>query len=164
VRGFVATPTAHLIHGYLGAGKTTFAKRLAAETGAVRYSPDELMVARHGHDPPERHFWSYFAAIAAEIEAEWPRTLASGQSVVLDFGFWTRARRDAARSRAAAVGARARLYCVRCSEETARQRCHARNQNLGSSLFVADATFETLKARFEPLSPDEPFVLVDTEE
>src|SRR5262245_21158636 len=90
----MATPTAHLIHGYLGAGKTTFAKRLAAETGAVRYSPDELMVARHGHDPPERHFRSYLAAIGAEIEAAWPQTLASGRDVVLDFGFWTRARRD----------------------------------------------------------------------
>lgn len=159
----MTTPTAHLIHGYLGAGKTTFARRLATETGAVRYSPDALMVARHGHDPPERHFWSYFDAIAAEVEAEWPRTLATGQSVVLDFGFWTRARRDLARSRAAAVGARARLYCVRCSEETARQRCRARNQDPGDSLFIADATFDTLKARFEPLAPDEPFELVDTE-
>ncbi len=159
----MATPTAHLVHGYLGVGKTTFAKRLAAELGAVRYSPDALMVARHGHDPPERHFSSYLTAIGAEIDAEWPRTLASGRDVVLDFGFWTRAHRDAARSLAETAGARVLLYCVRCSEETARQRCRARNQNLGDSLYIADETFETLKAGFEPLAPDEPFELVDTE-
>jgi predicted kinase len=157
------TQTAYLIHGYLGAGKTTFAKRLAAEAGAVRYSPDDLMVARHGHDPPKLHFSRYLDAIAAEIDAEWPRTLESGRDVVLDFGFWTRAWRDAARSRAAKVGARTKIYYVRCSEEAARARCRTRNQDPGDSLFIADATFETLKARFEPLGPDEPFELVDTE-
>ena len=35
--------------------------------------------------------------------------------------------------------------------------------NLGSSLFIADATFDTLKAGFEPLGADEPYELVDTE-
>lgn len=156
-------PTAYLIHGFLGAGKTTFAKRLAAELGAVRYSPDALMVARHGHDPPEHHFWSYLAAIGTEIDAEWPRTLASGRDVVLDFGFWTRTRRDAARARARAAGAQTILYSVRCSEETARQRCRARNQDPGESLYIADETFDTLKPRFEPLASDEPFELIDTD-
>jgi predicted kinase len=159
----VRTRTAHLIHGYLGAGKTTFAKRLAAELGAVRYSPDALMVARYGHDPPESHFGSYLAAIRAEVDEEWPRTLASGRDVVLDFGFWTRSRRDGVRSRALAAGARTLLYCVRCSEETARKRCRARNQDLGESLYIADETFDILKPSFEPLAPDEPFELIDTD-
>jgi hypothetical protein len=35
--------TAHLIHGFLGAWKTTFAKKLEAELGAVRFSQDEWM-------------------------------------------------------------------------------------------------------------------------
>ena len=113
------SPTAHLIHGYLGAGKTTFAKRLGAETGA--------------------------------------------RDVILDFGFWTRARRDAARSRATAAGAEHVLYWIRCSEQIARRRCRIRNQSPGDSLFIADATFDALKSEFEPLDPDEPFELVDTD-
>lgn len=155
--------TAHLIHGYLGAGKTTFAKRLAERTGAVRYSPDELMVARHGHDPPETLFQQYLDRVYAEINAEWPQTLTRGFDVILDFGFWTRSWRDAARARAAAVGARTKLYAVRCSEKTARARCLARNQNPGGSLFIAETTFDLLKSRFEPLAPDEPFELVESE-
>ena len=38
-----------------------------------------------------------------------------------------------------------------------------RNQRLVDSLFIADATFDSLKTEFEPLEPDEPFELVDTE-
>lgn len=35
--------TAHLIHGYIGAGKTTFARRLETELPAVRFTHDEGM-------------------------------------------------------------------------------------------------------------------------
>jgi predicted kinase len=155
--------TAHLIHGFLGAGKTTFALELSQRTGALRYSPDELMVERHGHDPPERHFQAYLDAVYAEINDAWPRALAAGRDVILDFGFWTRAWRDAARKRAGAVGAGVRLYCVRCSETTARERCRRRNLDPGKSLFIADHTFDILKKRFEPLAPDEPHELVVTD-
>ena len=33
--------TVHLIHGYFATGKTTFAKQLAKETGAILFSFDE---------------------------------------------------------------------------------------------------------------------------
>jgi predicted kinase len=102
--------------------------------------------------------------VYAEINAAWPQTLASGRDVVLDFGFWTRAWRDAARARASAVNARVVIYWVRCAEETARRRCVERNQNPAealTSLYIAENTFDTLKARFEPLGLDEPYELVE---
>jgi predicted kinase len=154
---------AYLVHGYLGAGKTTFAKRLAVQTSAVRYSPDELIVERHGHDPPEAHFAEYHDRVYDEVNAAWPRTLEHGSDVILDFGFWTRAWRDTARARAMAVGAETKLYLVRCTEETARRRCQERNRDPGKSLYIADETFDLLKTRFEPLGPDEPFELVETD-
>ncbi|MCY7392641.1 MAG: ATP-binding protein, partial [Leptolyngbyaceae cyanobacterium CAN_BIN12] len=33
--------TLHLLHGFTGAGKTTFAKQLALEISAIRFTPDE---------------------------------------------------------------------------------------------------------------------------
>jgi predicted kinase len=157
--------TVHLIHGFLGCGKTTLARRLAAEHRAVRFSPDEVMVERHGVDPPAEHFAEYKRAIFAEMNAQWPAVIATGVDVVLDSGLWTRAERDAARARAASLGAQVRLYWVRCSEETARARCRARNAGpeREGSLYIAENTFDVLKKRYEPLAEDEPFTLVDTE-
>ena len=156
-------PVAHLVHGYLGAGKTTVAKRLAIELGAVRYSPDEWMVKLYGDDPPADRFAEYLTRVFDVINTQWPSILACGVDVILDFGFWTRESRDSARRRAAEVNAATTLYWVRCAEEVARARCNARNQDLQGSLYIADNTFEVLKGRFEPLEPDEQFVLVNTD-
>jgi predicted kinase len=83
--------------------------------------------------------------------------------VVLDFGVWTRSWRDTARARAATAGASTKLYFVRCTEALARRRCLERNHDPGTSLIVSGNTFERLRTRFEPLGPDEPFELVETD-
>lgn len=155
-------PTAHLIHGYLGVGKTTLAKHLEHTLPAVRFSPDEWMVALHGTDPPENLFGQLRAPVEQIINDLWPRVLAAGADVILDFGFWSRTDRDDARERAAAVGATTKLYVLQCSDEVALERCHARNQNLQGSLHIADNTFERLKQRVQPPDEDELFELVET--
>ena len=37
-------PLAHIIIGFIGSGKTTFARRLERETGAIRFTKDKWMV------------------------------------------------------------------------------------------------------------------------
>jgi predicted kinase len=156
-------PTLHLLHGFLGAGKTTFARQLERSLPAVRYTPDEWMARLFGDDPPAQEFQRNLAAVFDIIGAHWPGVVACGVDVVLDFGFWSRAARDAARQSAAELGCESRLYAVRCSEESARRRCRTRNENLSGSLLISDNTFDVLKARFEPLGEDERFTLVNTE-
>ena len=148
---------AHLVYGYLGAGKTTFSKRLASELQAVRYSPDEWLVALYGQDPPENEFAEYSRRVLALINTQWPVVLARGVDVVLDFGFWSRGSRDAARMGAFEAGGGSRLYSLTCEEAVARARCQKRNHSHDGSLFIADATFDLLKSRFEPLGADEHF-------
>ncbi len=155
-------PTVHLIHGFIGAGKTTFARQLERETGAVRFSPDEVMSQRHGIDPPAELFATYHAAIMAELNATWPALVRNGRDVVLDYGFWKRAERDAIRDAVRAAGASHRLYSVFCDESTARSRIHHRNTDLRGSLFIAPATYDLLKNGFEPLEPDEAHELAET--
>ena len=46
----MAQPCLHLMVGLPGSGKTTFAKRLAAEENAIRLTPDEWQLRLFGDD------------------------------------------------------------------------------------------------------------------
>lgn len=147
--------TAHLIHGYLGAGKTTFAKALEDETPSIRFSHDEWMQKLYGDDPPDELFASYSKQVSDVMEEVWTRCLKIGADVILDYGFWSRSERDRVRALVADLGADCCLYNLACSDDEAWKRIEARNESLVSSLYIARNTFEVLKARFEPLDSDE---------
>ena len=49
-------PTVHMIHGYLGAGKTTLALKMEQELPAIRFTHDEWMTRMYGDDPPVDQF------------------------------------------------------------------------------------------------------------
>jgi predicted kinase len=149
-----APGTAHLVHGFLGAGKTTFARALEARLPAVRFTHDEWMVALYGRDPPAADFPELARRVHAVLEPLWTRCLALGLDVVLDFAFWSRAERDETRRRIEALGGRHRLYLLAAPDEEAWARIERRNAEPGA-LFIARATFEALRARFEPLGADE---------
>ena len=148
-------PTAHLIHGFLGVGKTTLARQLEQKIPAIRFSHDEWMTRLYGDDPPVENFPEFYRRVSELLEQVWPRCLVLGVDVVLDFGFWARSERDAFRAEIAAVGAQARLYRVTCPEEEAWRRIEKRNTDLQGSLYIARNTFEVLRHRFEPLGSDE---------
>lgn len=152
---FETMPTAHLIHGYLGAGKTTFARRLEGEMTAVRFTHDEWMERLHGEDPPAERFAEYAERVSSLMEEVWRRCLAAGVDVILDSGFWSRAERDRTRMTVAQLGADVRLYRLACPDDEAWQRIDARNATSGRSLYIAPDTFTALMVRFEPLDDDE---------
>ena len=83
-------PTLHLLCGMAGAGKTTLAKRIEAETGAVRLSPDEWLLELMA-DPGDR---AEMDRKRPSVEAlQWQvaaRLLDKGLDVVLENGFWQR--------------------------------------------------------------------------
>jgi predicted kinase len=147
--------TAHLIHGFLGAGKTTLARQLERELPAIRFSQDEWMAHLYGNDPPADQFPIVFQRISELIARLWPRCLEFGVDVILDLNFWSRKERDETRATASAVSASTTLYRLACADEEAWRRIEHRNRNLNGDLFISRETFEALKARFEPLSDDE---------
>jgi predicted kinase len=79
---------------------------------------------------------------------------------VLDYGFWSRAERDRVRATVEDIGATHALWAVSCSDDEARRRIALRNEAAHRSLYIAPATFDLLKARFEPLDVDEPYTVV----
>lgn len=109
--------------GLPGAGKTTLAKRLAAERGAVRLTKDEWQWAL-GSNPWDRD-------IGERIESELWRLaqdiLSLGLSVVLDFGLWARVERDELRTVARSLGVGVELHYLDVPSEELWRRIEARN-------------------------------------
>lgn len=111
-------PTLVVICGLPGAGKTTHARRLEAELGAVRFCPDEWLQAlalplsdEHQRDRLEQLQW-----VLAK------RLLALGQSVLIEWGTWGRSERDRLREEGRALGARVELHYLTASIDVLLER------------------------------------------
>jgi predicted kinase len=153
-------PTIHMIHGFAGAGKTTFAKKLESEIKAVRFSPDEWMACLYGQNTRDdawtrEQYDTYDKRIKTMIWRIAETTLQAGTDIILDFGFWKRGERDGVRAWAKKRGVDAKLYVLRCSsdEETMR-RVLARSAALPpDAVYVGAEDVAEFKKRFEPVDP-----------
>lgn len=150
--------TVHFVFGRVGAGKTTYARRLAAEQRAVFFCLDEWMATLFTMDAPqpltvdwmmprveraERQIWS----VAQQI-------LATDTDVIFELGFFTRAQRD--RIRALTAGHRTQVHAVDAPVEVRRTRVRERNRGSATlTIDVDDATFDWAEGYFEPLGDDE---------
>ncbi len=94
-------PTLFLTVGLPGTGKTTAARRIEAEHGALRLTKDEWIKALYGHGNPA----SASDVIEGRLIQIGMRSLSLGINVVIDFGVWSRDERSALRQAAADVGA-----------------------------------------------------------
>lgn len=125
-----------IVCGLPGAGKTTLARRLAAETGATRFCPDEWMDAfsLDPFDEPRR---------AAIETLQWQLAqdiLALGGTAIIEWGTWGRSERDTLRNGARALGARVELHYLDLPLPELHDRIRTRNYE------SPPITFEQLQA------------------
>ena len=149
-----------MICGPVGAGKTTFGRKLAAERKAAFFCLDEWMATLFMMDAP------------TPITLEWalPRTqrceqqiwrvaqqfIALGTDVMLELGFFTREQRARMRELARADGLTIQTHVLDVPREVRRERVRRRNQ--GSATYtveVDDAMFDWAEGYYEPLDGDE---------
>jgi predicted kinase len=154
--------TLHLMHGFIGSGKTTFAKKLSQDIGAIRLNNDEWMVALYGTNPPQELFNDYYSRIENLMYSLTAQLLRNGQDVILDIGFWTREHRDQARKLAQDNGASYKFYAMICPEEIQLKRTLTRTVSDKNGLYIDEAAFIKLKKIFEPLDVDEPHEAIIT--
>jgi predicted kinase len=148
-------PTAFLICGLPGSGKTTLARQLERDARALRLCPDEWLAALCGPARSERldNLRDPVEALQRDVAG---RALALGINVVLENGFWSRAERDDYRAWAQALGACVELRYLDVPRDELWSRLARRNAALPAGSFHVDEhELDLWLSTFEAPTPDE---------
>ncbi|MEQ9519073.1 MAG: ATP-binding protein [Parvibaculum sp.] len=151
----------NLICGSTGAGKTTYAQKLADERGAVRFSIDEWMSELFWPDqmPGTDYRWAIERVERCERQI-WTvsrEVLARGSEVVLDLGFTKREQRERFCAWADKTGAETITHYLAVDAATRRARVYQRNAEKGDTFAfeVTDEMFDFMETIFEPPTGEE---------
>ena len=159
-----SSPKIILLCGKIAAGKTCYARRLASETAAVILSCDELMLtlfplpegAGELHDLYAARVQDYLFRKALDLAA-------AGCSVILDWGFWTKASRENARTFFRSHTLPCELHYIEVTDEQWESNIHQRNRAVEegreSAYFIDKGLRNKLNERFVPPDMDEIDVL-----
>jgi len=148
----VDAATLHLMVGLPGTGKTTLARRLEADEGALRLTKDEWVKALHGPRNPTAEQ----AAIEGRLIEIGLRVLELGVDVVLDFGLWSRDERSALRQAAADPRTTARVHHLHLDPVEQSARIHRRQREApGSTWPMSEDELAAWATAFEMPTPGE---------
>lgn len=150
----VSTSSARLvlICGLPASGKSTLARRLAAELPAIRLDKD-AWVTRLGGDLWDDVFRDRVESLLWDLTRE---LLGQGQSVILEWGHWARAERDEKRLGARALGAEVELRYLSAPVDELVRRADSRTAaGAWTAAPITRAHLETWATVFEPPDEDE---------
>ena len=144
--------TLYLTVGLPCTGKTTGARRIEVEHGALRLTKDEWVKALFGSDNPP----SAQDVIEGRLIGIGLRVLELGADVVLDFGLWSRDERSALRQAAADRGAAVELRYSTWSPAEQRRRLDERQAAAPHTTWpMSDQELAAWAAAFEVPTPGE---------
>lgn len=138
----------YIMCGKVGSGKTTYATEFVETIGGVVLSVDEWMLTAYGRDVPCSEHKSYVDRIKEGLFRDGHKILRRGIPIILDFGFWTKDERDAAR--VAFSEYEVQLVYMDVDDEVLYERVASRNK-AGRALdyHMSRETHEALNRRFE---------------
>ncbi len=156
-------PTIHLIHGFMGFGKTTLSKRLEKELPAIRLTHDEAMIKRYGRNS-EDFSQERYQIIDAQIKEQAAIEIKKGNNVIMDYGFWEKHIRQKYYEWAKTLTTDVIFHALRCDIQTAKKRVLNRTKTNLNEFYIDEALFNDRLKRFEPMTKDEniPVIFYDT--
>jgi predicted kinase len=153
----------HLICGPIGAGKTTYAREIAAKNNAVRFSEDEWLSKLFVPDAPEGLLSEPMQVVGAWASERYQRCrekiwlicqqlLSQNISIVLDGAAANKEQRDLIRKKARDHNVNFQLHYVTSDTSIRKDRVFKRNKEQGStySLDVTPDMFVHTENFFEP--------------
>lgn len=157
----MADPTIHLVCGSTGAGKTTFAGKLARQLGALHLSIDDWMATLFAPDMPRPLNWSWIGERVARCESQIITTaIQLGRievSSILDLGLLRADRRQSIAATATAAGLRVRLHFIDVDPAERWRRVEGRNDKKGETfrLTVTRPMFDFIETIWQPPGAEE---------
>ncbi|RJR14888.1 ATP-binding protein [Candidatus Microgenomates bacterium] len=156
-------PIAYIICGFIGAGKTTFARKLEKKTGAVRITKDEWLVKIFGNKiTSDDNFPEYDKNVTVLAKDIAFNILKAGKDVIIDEGFWEKSYRNDIKKQLSELGVKPILYYVECSVEKMRERTVARSGNPAKDSFeISSEMFDGYLKYWQPPEEDEEYILAE---
>ena len=154
-------PIAYVICGFIGAGKTTFARKLEKETKAIRITKDEWIIKIFGNKiTSDKNFERYdknITELATDIAF---KILKAGKDVIIDEGFGLNPKRDDIKKKIINVGAKPILYYVECPIEKMKERVINRSKSPTADSFeINEEMFDKYLKYWEPPTKKEGILL-----
>ncbi len=153
-------PTLHLLCGKIASGKSTLAKTLAAEQGAIVLSEDQWLANLYpGEIQSIADYLRCALRVRGVLEPLVIDLLACGVNVVLDFPANTLANRQWLLGLAQAAKVPHCLHYLKLDDATCRARLHARNARGDHDFAASDAEFDLITRHFSVPSEEEGLVI-----
>lgn len=150
------TATVYFLCGLPASGKTTIAKQIEAEQGAIRFTLDERMIAKYDYSIFDEAYGRLANEEKQILWREARQYLDQGQDVILDWSLWNRQARAEWTQKAVAAGYDYRLIYLNVPLELLRRRLARRNANLPAAAHAIPLEeLERFSPIFEPPSSAE---------
>ena len=141
-----------LICGKIASGKSVYAERIKKQENAVLLSVDELVLSVLGSELGDKHD-EITERVQAYLFDKSLEIVNAGANALLDWGFWTRERRQAARDFYASRGVACEFHYIDTPDEVWRRNIEIRNAAVlagrSDAYFVDEGLMKKLEAAFQ---------------